>query len=68
MNKQELVKSIMDQVVDGKYSRDRIERFLTSIVELVSLSFSGNSLAELPKDNLVDLEAFRQARHGESDI
>ena len=68
MNKQELVKSIMDQVVDGKYSKERIERFLTSIVELVSLSFSGNPLADRPKDNLVDLETYRQQRNGESDI
>lgn len=68
MNKQELVKSIMDQVVEGKYSKAKIERFLISIIELVSLSFSGNPLAARPKDNLVDLEEFRQARHGESDI
>lgn len=68
MNKQELLKSIMDQVVDGKYSKQRIERFLASILELVSIKLGGNPFVEPDRTNVVDLEAFRQARHGKSDI
>ena len=68
MNKQELLDNIMEQVVDGKYSKERIERFLRAMFSLVSIQMAGNPLAEPVKDNVVSLEAFRQQRNGESDI
>lgn len=68
MNKQELLDNIMEQVVDGKYSKERIERFLKAMFSLVSIQIAGNPLAEPVKDNVVSLEAFRQQRNGESDI
>lgn len=68
MNKQDLLDSIMDQVVEGKYSKERIERFLKAMFSLVSIQIAGNPLAEPVKDNIVDLAAYRQQRNGESDI